>query len=154
MADNKKTTKKTTKRTVVHRDRVDIVKLCAFWGIFIAAILFVASGILGFFDLGNVGTTIISVFNLIGKLALLVAVAFPAYGYVRGKGMEDNLLGCPRSICCRLRVRRYLTYIKHKKAVYLSGKPFFLYKMPQFYYNGLQLNFFKAGKRCQNRSLP
>lgn len=50
-----------------------------------AAILFVASGILGFFDLGNVGTTIISVFNLIGKLALLVAVAFPAYGYVRGK---------------------------------------------------------------------
>ena len=69
MADNKKTTKKTTKRTVVHRDRVDIVKLCAFWGIFIAAILFVASGILGFFDLGNVGTTIISVFNLIGKLA-------------------------------------------------------------------------------------
>lgn len=85
MADNKKTTKTTTKRTVVHRDRVDIVKLCAFWGIFIAAILFVASGILGFFDLGNVGATIISVFNLIGKLALLVAVAFPAYGYVRGK---------------------------------------------------------------------
>lgn len=85
MADNKKTTKRTKRVVVEHRERRDITKLCAFWGIFIAAILFVASGILGFFDLGNVGTTIISVFNLIGKLALLVAVAFPAYGYVRGK---------------------------------------------------------------------
>ncbi len=84
MADNANNKKKTAKRTV-HRETVDIVKLCAFWGIFFAAVLFVARGILGLFDLGNVGGTIISVFDLLGKLALLVAVAFPAYNYVRGK---------------------------------------------------------------------
>ena len=83
--NNKKTaSKKTTKRTV-RVERVDVIKLCAFWGIFLAAVLFVARGILGFFDLGSVGSTIMSVFDLLGKLALLVAVAFPAYGYVRGK---------------------------------------------------------------------
>lgn len=82
MAENKKTTKKTTKRTT---NRVDIVKVCAFWGIFIAALLFVARGILGLFDLGGVGGTIMSIFDILGKLALLVAVAFPAYSYVRGK---------------------------------------------------------------------
>ena len=85
MAENKNTSKKTTKRRVVHRETVDIVKLCAFWGIFIAAILFVARGILNFFDLGSVGGTIMNIFDILGKLALLVAVAFPAYNYVRGK---------------------------------------------------------------------
>ena len=85
MADNsKKTTKKTTKR-VVHTDGYSsLVKMCAFWGIFLAAVLFVASGILSFFDI-DIGRTIIAVFEIIGKLALLVAVAFPAYTYVRGK---------------------------------------------------------------------
>ena len=45
----------------------------------------VARGILNFFDLGSVGATIMNVFDILGKLALLVAVAFPAYNYVRGK---------------------------------------------------------------------
>lgn len=81
MAENKKTTKKTVKRTT---NRVDIVKVCAFWGILVAALLFIARGILGLFDL-SIGGTIMSIFDILGKLALLVAVAFPAYSYVRGK---------------------------------------------------------------------
>ena len=85
MAENKNTSKKTTKRRVVHRETVDIVKLCAFWGIFIAAVLFVAYGILSLFNMSGVGGTIMSILDLLGKLALLVAVAFPAYNYVRGK---------------------------------------------------------------------
>ena len=105
MADNSKNSKKTTKRRTTHRESVDIVKVCAFWGIFLAAALFIASGIL---NLINVSFTIISILDLIAKLALLVAVAFPAYSYVRGRGkvwkiiswvaMIIYILGCVFSV--------------------------------------------------------
>lgn len=81
MAENKKN-KKTTKRSA--SNKTDIVKVCAFWGILVAALLFVARGILGLFDI-SIGGTIMSIFDILGKLALLVAVALPAYGYVRSK---------------------------------------------------------------------
>ena len=58
--------------------RRSFVKLCAFFGLIIAAFLFVFGGLFS-------GSTAGSILEIIGKLALLVAVAFPAYGYVRGK---------------------------------------------------------------------
>ncbi len=109
MADNNKNNnQKTTKRRIVRRETVDIVKLCAFWGIFLAAALFIASGIL---NLVNISFTIISILDMIAKLALLVAVAFPAYNYVRGKAqvwkiiywaaMLIYVLGCVFSVIPR-----------------------------------------------------
>lgn len=64
--------------------KTDIVKVCAFWGILVAALLFVVRGVLGLFDL-SLGGTIMNILDLIGKLALLIAVALPAYSFVRGK---------------------------------------------------------------------
>ncbi len=63
----------------------DFVKFCAFWGLAIAAILFVVTGILDYCNLQiNVVDWIIKIFRLLGELALLVAVAVPAWKYVRG----------------------------------------------------------------------
>lgn len=59
----------------------DLVKLCAFIGILISAIIFVVSGILTWVN-GSLGT-IGAVLNLIAQLTLLVAVAFPAWDYVK-----------------------------------------------------------------------
>lgn len=74
--------KRRTKKQIEHRERVDLVKVCAFWGIFLAAALFIASGICNFI---GVGSTIISILDIIAKVALLIGIGFPAYGYVRGK---------------------------------------------------------------------
>ena len=52
--------------------RRSFVKLCAFVGLIVAAFLFVFGGLFS-------GSTVGSVLELIGKLALLVAIAFPAY---------------------------------------------------------------------------
>lgn len=59
----------------------DLVRVCAFIGIVVSAILFVIGAILNWCKLGNVA----SVLNLIAQLTLLVAVAFPAWDYVKGK---------------------------------------------------------------------
>lgn len=64
-------------------------KFCAFWGITLAATLFLVNGILKL--LTNLGVesdglnSCMSAFDFIAKLALLVAVGIPAYGYVRNK---------------------------------------------------------------------
>ena len=75
--------KKKTRRVVVRGERrIDIVKFCAFWGIILSAILFIVSGICHFV---GAGSTIVSVFDIIAKIALLVGVGFPAYSYARTK---------------------------------------------------------------------
>lgn len=63
--------------------RHDLVKLCAFIGILISAIIFVVSAILSWVnaDLGPIA----GILNLVAALALLVAVAFPAWDYVKYK---------------------------------------------------------------------
>ncbi len=80
--------KKTTRKQVEYREKVDLTKVCAFWGIFLSALLFIARGVLGllqkYTDI-SIGGTIIGILDLIAKLALLVGVAFPAYAYVRGR---------------------------------------------------------------------
>lgn len=65
-------------------------KFCAFWGITLAATLFVTNGILkiikNVFDLESNGfDSCMSAFDFVAKLALLVAVAIPAYSYVSKK---------------------------------------------------------------------
>lgn len=64
------------------------VKFCAFWGLGIAAILFVVTAVLNVVNrlitVNGLGS-VISVFDILAKVALLIAVAVPAYGYVRGK---------------------------------------------------------------------
>ena len=83
MAKTKKT-KTTTTRTTSSKTYTnnDIIKFCAFWGMAIAAILFVVGGIMSW---AGVGLSLVSIFNLLAQIALAVAIALPAYNYVRGK---------------------------------------------------------------------
>ncbi len=62
----------------------DAVKFCSFWGLTIAAVLFVVSAILNLINVDTLGT-VINILDVIAKVALLVAVGVPAYGYVRGR---------------------------------------------------------------------
>ncbi len=91
MAKRKKTT---TTTTTYHRD---FVKICAFWGMAISAVLYLISGILAFVAryTGEVGATlqsVASIFSLIANLAIVVAIAFPAYGYVRGRSRDWKIV--------------------------------------------------------------
>lgn len=78
--------KSTTRRT----ERHDLVTVCAFWGMAIAALMFIISGIITL--LAKFGVTINSplsgvrsIATLIGQIALVIAIALPAYNFVRGK---------------------------------------------------------------------
>ena len=66
----------------------DLVKACAFFGILISAILFVVGAIMNWCGLGN----ITYIFNLIASIALLIAVAFPAWDYVKYRGKAWRIL--------------------------------------------------------------
>ena len=67
-------------------------KFCAFWGITLAAVLFLTNGILKivkrFLEDEEVlagFNSCMAAFDFVAKLALLVAVAIPAYAYVSKK---------------------------------------------------------------------
>ncbi len=75
------------KESTPEKEKHDITKFCAFWGLAIVAVLFIVTGILTL--LGRyfeINTTVISVFDTIAKVALLIAVGLPAYSYVNRKG--------------------------------------------------------------------
>ena len=59
----------------------DFVRACAFWGIVVTAILFVVGGVLNFVGLNSIA----GIFDLLAKIALLVAVAIPAYDWIKYK---------------------------------------------------------------------
>ncbi len=74
--------------------KTDIVKTCAFWAMTIAAFMYIFSGFIRFllWVAKNISTKsagilnqIVSVGQFIGNVALIVAIALPAYGFVRGK---------------------------------------------------------------------
>lgn len=65
-----------------NKDKHDFVRACAFWGILVSAILFVVSAVLRFVD---VKEDIFAIVDLLAKLALLAAVAIPAYDWVKYK---------------------------------------------------------------------
>ncbi len=83
-----------TKEATAAKEKRDFQKICAFWGLAIAAVLFIVAAVInligkfaGIFD-SDIGATIklvMNIFELLSKLFILLAVALPAYSYVRGK---------------------------------------------------------------------
>lgn len=71
------------KTTSSSSERRNFTKFCAFWGIVIAVALLIFTAIFNAIggSLGMLG----SLFDLVAKVALIIAVSFPAYDYVRGK---------------------------------------------------------------------
>ena len=57
--------------------RRSFVKMCAFGGLILAAFLFVFGGLFS-------GSTFAEILEAVGKIALLIAVTFPAYEFSRG----------------------------------------------------------------------
>ncbi len=57
-----------------------LASMCAFWAIIIAAALFLCGGFLGKFP------TLVGILDLLAKIALAIAIAFPALSYASGKG--------------------------------------------------------------------
>lgn len=92
MADKKES----KKRRVVHRERVDFVKVCAFWGILFAALVMFINFIIALLNFCGISisafSTINGILNILSMVALLIAVAFPAYNYVRGKGRNWRIV--------------------------------------------------------------
>lgn len=66
-------------------ERRSFTKFCAFWGIVIAVGLLILTAVFNAIggSLGIVGT----ILDVIAKVALLIAIALPAYDYVRGRGI-------------------------------------------------------------------
>lgn len=60
------------------------VKFCSFWGLTIAAALFVTTAILNLINIETLSTAIL-ILDIVAKVCLLIAVGAPAYGYVRKK---------------------------------------------------------------------
>ena len=56
--------------------------VCAFWGLLIASSVFVVSGIFRAF---GILSSIVSILDLAGKIALFLAVALTAYEFVKDK---------------------------------------------------------------------
>ena len=73
--------KKQKRERTESQARRSFVRACSFIVIFLSAIIFVVSAILNWVD-GSLGR-ISSILNLVASLALLAAVAFPAYEFVR-----------------------------------------------------------------------
>ena len=80
--------------TRVARERVDLTKFCAFWGMAIAAIMYICSGVISLIinfvnklssETANALSLTVSIFTLLGNIAMIIAIGLPAYGYVRGK---------------------------------------------------------------------
>ena len=60
----------------------DVVNLCACIALFITAFLFLTSWIVNLFNFAAVAK-VVGVLNLLAQIALLVAIALPAYRHVR-----------------------------------------------------------------------
>lgn len=86
--------KSKTNNTEVKR-RSDTTSFCAFWSLAISAIMYIAGGVIRFIKwLWNnidpeVGTSLEKVSGILlflGNVALIIAIAIPAYNYVKGRG--------------------------------------------------------------------
>lgn len=89
MAKKDKEEKKSEQKDKQITSKSSFTKFCAFWGITIAATLFLVGGTFQILDKLGVNfdgiQTCINVFELVAKIALLIAVGIPAYGYVKNK---------------------------------------------------------------------
>ena len=73
---------KTTKRSSVSTSSV--TRTCSYFALVIAAAIFLFSGLVGFLGLTAL-LPLVSVFNLIGQICLVIGIAFPAYDFTAGK---------------------------------------------------------------------
>ncbi len=81
---------KKSETTVTVTTKHSVTNLCAFWGLAIAAVMFIVSTIIALVDsfgggIPNGVARLMNILEIISEIALLVAVALPAYSYVRGK---------------------------------------------------------------------
>lgn len=81
--------------TRVAREKTDLTKFCAFWGMAIASIMYICSGVINFSikligkispETESVLNQTVGIFQLLGNIAIIIAIALPAYGFVRGRG--------------------------------------------------------------------
>ena len=85
MATKKTKTTKTTKTTrASHTSTNGIIRACTYFALVIAAAIFLFSGLVRFLDIAAL-TRLVSVFNLIGQICLVIGIAFPAYDFTCGK---------------------------------------------------------------------
>lgn len=72
----------------------DMVKFCSFWGMSLAALFYIFGGILRFIisvvknlsdKTANTMGQIVSIFEFLGGVAIIVAIALPAWRYVSTK---------------------------------------------------------------------
>ncbi len=56
--------------------------VCAFWGLVIASAVFITSGI---FQAFGILSSVVGILDLVGKVALFLAVALSAFQFVKGK---------------------------------------------------------------------
>lgn len=78
----------------VSSGNTDVVKFCSFWGMSIAALLYIFSGLLRFIislisnlsekTAGTMGQ-IVNICQFLGNIAIIVAIALPAWRYVSNK---------------------------------------------------------------------
>ena len=74
-----------------------ILKFCAFWGMAVAAVFYLISGLITLIAnwTGEFGATlqrICGIISLLGNIAIVVAIALPAYSYVRGRNKTWKII--------------------------------------------------------------
>lgn len=89
--------KKATRTRRTTTTNGDILRFCAFWGMAVAAVLYLVSGVINFIAkyAGELGATlqrVCGILSLLGNIAIIIAIAFPAYSYVRGKNRTWKIL--------------------------------------------------------------
>ena len=77
------------------KDRNNLTKFCAFWALAISAFMYIFSGLIDFIirKVENLGasktgeflSTLSGITRFLGNIALIIAIAIPAYAYVRNK---------------------------------------------------------------------
>lgn len=93
--------KKTTTTTTTTSNR-SLVNTCAFWAMTIAAFMYIFSGIINLLVncVDSIGAsksagalrTLVTIGNFIGNIALIIAIALPAYYFVKGKNKNWRIV--------------------------------------------------------------
>lgn len=87
--------KKTSTTNSETKQKNDLSRFSAFWALVISAFTYLFGGAINFIigtvsnlggtDLARILQTIGSIFVFLGNIALIIAIAIPAYSYVKGK---------------------------------------------------------------------
>lgn len=67
------------------RSGIDLVRVCCYVALVLAALLLAITKIFGFFNV-NVGGSVMSVLRLIQEITMLVGIAFGAYSFACSRG--------------------------------------------------------------------